>query len=77
MTTLRESQLLDVIKSHIGQHGIPPTYAEMATGMGFRSKSDIARLLGQLEGQGQVVMGDKYSKRSLMLTGRCPACGRT
>ena len=77
MTSRREKQLLDYIEQHIRITGIAPTYAEMAHGIGLKSKSSIARLIEQLIERSLIRrQHGKHARRSIVLTGRCPACGR-
>jgi SOS-response transcriptional repressor LexA len=44
----------DIIKSYIEQHGIPPTFQDIADNVGLTSKSSIHRVLTDLEERGHI-----------------------
>lgn len=52
--TPRQKDCYDFIKAYIEENVISPTYAEIATGVGAKSKSDVSRLLIHLEEQGLI-----------------------
>lgn len=52
--TPRQRDVLDFIRSHQGEHGVTPTYDEIAAGIGLSSKSGIARMIDGLEERGFV-----------------------
>ena len=46
--TERQQQVLDYIKDHLRRHGVPPTRAEVAEGVGLRDASTISGHLAKL-----------------------------
>ena len=54
MLTRKQYDLLIFIESYIAEHDIGPTYDEMKTSMGLRSKSGIVRLVDALGGRGYI-----------------------
>lgn len=52
--TKREQQCLDFIRSHLAETGIIPSYGEMATGLGTKSRSQVSQLLVALEERGAI-----------------------
>ncbi|WP_417616706.1 transcriptional repressor LexA [Oceanisphaera sp.] len=54
--TLRQSQVLDIIKEHIQQTGMPPTRAEIARTLGFKSANAAEEHLKALAKKGVITM---------------------
>lgn len=52
MLTRKQKELLFLIRDHIEKDGIPPSFDEMKTALGLRSKSGIHRLITGLEERG-------------------------
>ena len=41
--TPAQARVFDFIRAHVARHGYPPTYAEIADGLGFRSANAAAQ----------------------------------
>ena len=54
--TARQQEILDLIKQHIGQTGYPPTRAEIATELGFKSPNAAEEHLRALARKGMIEM---------------------
>ncbi len=54
MLTQRQFQLLKFIQQFMQEHGVPPSFEEMRTALGLRSKSGIHRLISGLEERGYI-----------------------
>lgn len=54
MLTQRQFQLLRYIHQFMQEHGVPPSFEEMRTALGLRSKSGIHRLISGLEERGYI-----------------------
>ena len=54
--TLRQSQVLDIIKDNIQQTGMPPTRAEIASILGFKSANAAEEHLKALARKGAITM---------------------
>lgn len=54
--TARQSQVLDIIKRHLDETGYPPTRAEIATELGFRSANSAEEHLRALARKGAIEM---------------------
>lgn len=55
MLTARQAQLLGFIETYTREHGgVSPSFGEMSTALGLRSKSGIHRLLEALEDRGAI-----------------------
>ena len=65
--TARQQQILDWIRSHIALTGMPPTRAEIATGLGFSTASSAEDHLRALEKKGALTI-TAGSARGLRLT---------
>lgn len=52
--TPKELELFQYLKSYRREFGVSPSYQEMAAAIGVKSKSNIARLVGQLRHKGWV-----------------------
>jgi len=44
--------VFDFIKAYLRLHGVAPSYAVIAKGLGLRSKSNIHRIIHKLEDEG-------------------------
>lgn len=67
--TAEQGRVLNYIRTHLDQHGVMPTYREMAAGLNYASTSAPHRLVGQLVKRGLIRQGRSYTARSLMLVG--------
>lgn len=65
--TRRQRDLLVFIAAHTDRHGEAPTYDEMRVGLGFSSKSPVARLVDGLVERGYLTRLRNRS-RSLAIT---------
>ena len=54
MLTPKQHKLLQFIEQSIQKQGISPSFEEMKTFMGLKSKSGIHRLIAELEGKGYI-----------------------
>ena len=54
MLTQRQRQLLQYIQQFMQAHGVPPSFEEMRSALGLRSKSGIHRLISGLEERGHI-----------------------
>ena len=70
--TLRQSQVLDLIRQAIQQTGRPPTRAEIARELGFRSANAAEDHLRALERKGYILLSAATS-RGIQLTGPAQA----
>lgn len=52
--TSRQQQVLDLIRSHISEHGYPPTRADIAQALGFRSANAAEEHLQALAQKGAI-----------------------
>jgi len=52
MLTRKQHQLLLFIHQHLGEHGVSPSFDEMKSALGLRSKSGIHRLITALDERG-------------------------
>jgi repressor LexA len=52
--TRSQRDVLDFIKAYLDQHGIPPTFQDIADSVGLRSKGGIHRVLTALEERGHI-----------------------
>lgn len=48
--------VLDFIKAYIKIHGVAPSYAVIARGLGMKSKSNIHRIIHKLKDEGMVAV---------------------
>lgn len=62
--TPRQAQLLSFIESYETEHGYAPTFGEMRTALGFRSKSSAHRLLKLMVREGSVVKAPNETHRA-------------
>ena len=70
--TARQLEILNLIKHHIGETGYPPTRAEIATELGFRSPNAAEEHLRALARKGMIEMISGAS-RGIRLLGEEPA----
>jgi len=54
MTTARQQQAMDFIRSHIVEHGHSPSYHDIMAAIGINSKSGVHRIICALEGLGLI-----------------------
>jgi repressor LexA len=54
MLTLKQSELLTFLTSHMQSHDVPPSFDEMREALGLASKSGIHRLVSGLEERGYI-----------------------
>lgn len=75
--TAVQAQLLAFIRSYTAEHGFPPSYDEMRAELGFRTKSNIHRIVSLLAKRG--VLTGMGQTRGLRVAEdlRCPKCGTT
>ncbi|VFS45548.1 LexA repressor [Budvicia aquatica] len=68
--TARQQQIYDLIRDHIAQSGMPPTRAEIAQTLGFRSPNAAEEHLKALARKGviEIVTGASRGIRLLMET---------
>lgn len=75
--TTRQSEILQLIRDHIGENGMPPTRAEIAATLGFRSVNAAEDHLKALERKGviEIMPGTSRGIRLTQETG-LPVIGR-
>ena len=73
--TARQQEVFDLIRDHISQTGMPPTRAEIAQRLGFRSPNAAEEHLKALARKGviEIVSGASRGIRLLQLVGRVAA----
>jgi repressor LexA len=54
--TSRQQQVLDLVRRHIGETGYPPTRADIARELGFKSANEAVELLKALARKGAIEM---------------------
>lgn len=54
MLTRKQLDLFEFIDSYMQKHKVAPSYTEMQTALGYKSKSRISRLMGNLVERGFV-----------------------
>ncbi len=54
MLTKRQQQILAFIRQYLIRSGYPPTFREIAEGVGLRSTNSVTHQLGQLEERGLI-----------------------
>ncbi|MFC0140295.1 transcriptional repressor LexA [Erwinia mallotivora] len=76
--TARQQQVYDLIRDHINQTGMPPTRAEIATRLGFRSPNAAEEHLKALARKGviEIVSGASRGIRLMMEEEGLPLIGR-
>lgn len=78
--THQERACLEIITAAIEATGIAPSFDELKTGLGLKSKSGIHRLMTALERRGHIHRL-KHSSRAIALgprprSAQCPHCHR-
>ena len=83
--TPKELELVHAIRDYQAEHGVTPSYGELAVAVGLRSKSGVLRMLNALRDQGVVtwtahtrsivLIADAISPAALMPPRR-PPCAR-
>lgn len=76
--TARQSEILDLIRGHIADEGCPPTRAEIASALGFRSPNAAEDHLRALERKGyiEIVAGSSRGIRLMDDDFGLPVVGR-
>ncbi len=78
--TRRQSQVLDVIRRHISKYGVPPTRAEIADTLGFRSANAAEDHLRALARKGAITLAAGTSRGIRLVSGqpatRLPVVGQ-
>ncbi len=54
MLTPRQREVMQFIERYMWQAGMPPTYDEIAAGVGMKSKGQVADVLSRLRGRGYI-----------------------
>lgn len=67
--TVRQSELFAFIQDYIAREGVAPSYDEMRTRLGTRSKSTVSHLVAQLKVRGLVDF-IPYRERSLIVVSK-------
>jgi repressor LexA len=55
--TKKQTEVLDFITDHFGEHGRPPTYSEIQGHFGFKSKSSVQDYIGYIKKAGFLKVG--------------------
>ncbi|WP_445496112.1 transcriptional repressor LexA [Photorhabdus sp. SF281] len=76
--TVRQQQVYDLVRDHISQTGMPPTRAEIAARLGFRSPNAAEEHLKALARKGviEIVAGASRGIRLLLEDSGLPLIGR-
>ncbi|WP_350306427.1 transcriptional repressor LexA [Photorhabdus viridis] len=76
--TVRQQQVYDLVRDHISQTGMPPTRAEIASRLGFRSPNAAEEHLKALARKGviEIVAGASRGIRLLLEESGLPLIGR-
>ena len=61
--------VFDFIKAYLRLHGVAPSYAVIAKGLGMKSKSNIHRIIHKLEEEGLVTV-QPYKFNSIKIRDR-------
>jgi repressor LexA len=77
LTTL-QSAIVAFIRTHVTEHGYPPTVRDIAAAVGLVSPSSVAYQLGELARLG-AIRRDPNLTRAIVVVDPdgCPTCGRT
>jgi SOS-response transcriptional repressor LexA len=67
--TRKQLEAKQFIAAYAGQNGIPPSFAEIATGIGLRSKGNISRIVKALVDRGHALRGDDYRRSIVIIDG--------
>lgn len=62
--TERQAQTMAFIKSYIAEHGHSPSYEEIMSAVGWRSKNSVSRVVMALYDQGKITLRP-YCARSI------------
>lgn len=62
--TPRQAQVLDFVTAFIAKHGHSPSYEEIKSGCGWRSKESVSRVVQALLAQGKITFRP-YCARSI------------
>jgi repressor LexA len=73
--TPRQSEILDLIRRHLAETGFPPTRAEIARRLGFRSANAAEEHLRALARKGAIELLAGTSRGIRLLEGSVPAAG--
>jgi repressor LexA len=80
MLTPRQAEILEMIRSHIGEHGRPPSQPELARSLGLASTNGVFKHLAALEKKGAIELSPGLARgirvkeeRGLPLLGRVAA----
>jgi repressor LexA len=52
----KQQLVYDFIRAYVRLHGVPPSYAVIARGLGLKSKANIHRVVHILQGEGLLVI---------------------
>ena len=52
--TKRQSEMLEIIKAFIADHGYSPSYRELQSAMNIKAISNVARIADALQSQGYI-----------------------
>ena len=52
--TKRQSEMLEIIKAFIADHGYSPSYRELQSAMNIKAISNVARIADALQAQGYI-----------------------
>lgn len=74
--TPTQQKLLTFLKHEIGATGVAPSFSEMAKHMGLASKSNIYRILTELEMRGRIARVERSRRAIELLDAKCPHCGK-
>lgn len=65
--TRQQQRCLEIIRSYIAEHNVPPSYQDIAEGLGLASKSGVARIVDALIVQGRLTRSaDKVRNLALV-----------
>ena len=70
MLTLSQRKTFDFIKHYISNHDYSPTVAEIAKGIGIKSRGVVHRYLKALEAAGVIALTPKRHRNIRLLTGK-------
>jgi SOS-response transcriptional repressor LexA len=73
--TPRQKDCLDAIKAHRGRTGTMPTLEELRAAISAASRSDVHRLLKELEQRGAIRVERNVWRGIVVLDEKCPHCG--
>lgn len=59
-------QVLEFVRAYQNLFGVPPSYGEIARGIGLRSKSNVHRIVHELKSRGHLTM-KPYAVQSIKL----------